>query len=344
MRHVHVARLTFAAAAFVVLGCKVPTGEEGHKDPANGTGLTKDWAFTMSLAHNNFTVAQNATDTNIVTFTRVGGFTGPIHLSFLNPDSGVVLTSEPITATGTVTTTRLMTHVNGPHNPFANAVYGLSAQAADSTEVEGQFTNVNFSIVRKDGTFTIAPAAMSVGRGQSVQQRISIIRTNYTVPVPMNIINAPTGMTATFSPNPIADTVTQMTLSVDASVPEGVYNIGVRANEGTNFQGTAPVAVTVTAPGSFTLSTTVNPLAVPKGQTVPAGINITRTNFSGPISFTVNGVPAGVTTTFASPVTGNNFSVSFTNPASGVSGSFPITITGSAAGLTSQVVTLTVNF
>src|SRR6476619_4207872 len=125
MPHVQVVRLAFLASAFSVLSCKLPVGEDAKTDPANGTGTVKNWAMTMSLAHNNFTVAQNATDTNIVTFTRTGGFTGPINIEVQNPDSGVVVTSEPVTATGAITTTRLMTHVNGPHPPFASAIYNI---------------------------------------------------------------------------------------------------------------------------------------------------------------------------------------------------------------------------
>lgn len=345
MRRVQLLRLAFLAAAFTMVSCKVPVGDDSHTDPGNGSGATKNWSFTMSLQHNNFTVAQLATDTNIVTFTRAGGFTGPINLEFMNPDSGVVLTSEPITTTGATTTTRLMTHVNGPHPPFASAIYGVHA-APVSTEVEGQFANVNFSIVRKDGTFINVPTTLSVGRGQGVQQRVSIIRTNYTAPVPFVLVlfnNAPAGITATFSPNPVIDTVTQMTLSVDASVPEGTYSLGVRSSEGTSFQGTAPVALTVTPAGSITMTPVLSTLAIPKNTTVPGGVNITRSNYAGPLTITLSGVPAGVTTSIANPVTGNNFSISFTNTATGTPGSYPITVTATGPGLSPVSITITIN-
>src|SRR5437870_1855616 len=121
MQHLRVFRFGFLFSALALSSCKIPIGEPANTDPGNGTGKTQDWSFTMALAHNNFTVAQNATDTNIVTYTRVGGFTGAINLEFNNPDSGVTLTSEPVTTTGAVTTTRLMTHVGGSHGPFAAA-------------------------------------------------------------------------------------------------------------------------------------------------------------------------------------------------------------------------------
>jgi len=210
-----------------------------------------------------------------------------------------------------------------------------------SDQVTQQQLNINFAIVRRNGTFVNAPSVMSVGAGQATNARISLIRTNYTAAVPMTLFNAPSGVTATFSPNPVTDTVTQMTLSADATTVPGTYNIGVRGNEGTSFQATAPVALTVTPPGTISLSTAINPLAVPKNTSVPAGITITRTNYSASVTITLSGVPAGVTTTFASPVAGNTFSITFTNSGTGVPGAYPIVITASGPGLTGTLPTLT---
>jgi len=317
-------------------------GEGSVTDPANGTGPVKNWSFTISPSHNNFTVQASTTDTMVLTITRVGGFTGPVNLEIMNPDQGVTVTSEPVTTTGAITTTRVLTKVNGPHLPLADDGYGIHA-APVSTEVEGQSLDVHYSIVRKTGTFINVPTALSVGRGQSITQRVTITRTQYDALVPFNLVFAPTGITATFSPNPVADTVTQMTLSVDASVAEGTYNIGVRDNEGTTFQGTAPIALTVTPPGSFTISLSTNTLAVPKNSTVPIGVTITRTNFTGPVTFTVSGVPAGVGAIFTNPANGTSFQISFGNGGTSVPGAYPILITASAVGVPSVSVTLTIN-
>ncbi len=342
MRHLHVLRLASVAIACVTLGCQLPVGEAAKTDPANGTGSVKNWAFTISPSHNNFTVQAGTTDTMVLTITRVGGFTGPVNLEIMNPDGGVTVTSEPVTTTGAITTTNVLTKVNGPHLPLADVGYGIHA-APVSTDVEGQSLDVKYSIVRKTGTFINAPATLSVGRGQSISQRITITRTSYDLPVPFTLFNAPQGVTATFSPNPVTDTVTQMTLTADASAVEGTYSIGVRDNEGTTFQGTAPVTLTVTAPGSIAISTPINPLAVPKNTTVPAGIIITRTNYTGPVTITVSGVPDGVTTAFTSPVSGNNVPINFINSGSGTPGAYPILITASGPGLTSVSLTLTIN-
>ena len=346
MRHLQALRLVAVAAVVAASACKLPVGEGSQTDPANGSGSTQNWAMSIALAHDNFTVAQAATDTNIVTITRTGGFTGPVNFEFNNQDSGLVITAEPVSTTGAVTTTRILTAVKSLHPPFAGLVYNMHAVPV-STQVEGAFADVHLSVVRKNGTFIIAPATLSVGRGQSVVQRISIIRTNYSPAVPLNLVFAPAGMTATFSPNPIAvnDTVSQMTLTADASVAEGVYSVGVRSSEGvTGIQGTAPVAVTVTPPGSFTFGLSTGTLAVPKNATVPVGVTIARTNFAGPITFAVTGVPAGVNVIINNPATTNNFQISFGNTGTSVPGSYQVQVTATAVGVTSPPpVTLTLN-
>lgn len=350
MRQVQVSRLAVVVATLTLLSCKLPVGDEEHKtDPANGTGETRNWAFTISPSHNNFTIETGATDTTILTITRTGGFTGPVTLDFVytnGPDAGVTTIGESITETGAVTTSRIITKVFGGHPAVTNFTVNVHAGPV-SNEVAGVFLDLKYNIVKKTGTFINVPTALSVGRGQSLFQRVSITRTNYDLPVPFNLVlfnGAPAGITATFSPNPMTDTVTQMTLVADASVPEGTYSIGVRSSEGTSFQGTAPIALTVTPPGTVSLAAVLSTLAIPKNSTVPGGVNVTRTNYAGPVTITLSGVPAGVTTALSqNPVTGNQFSINFTNTATGTPGSYPIVVTATGPGLSSVSITITIN-
>jgi hypothetical protein len=344
MRRRHTLR--FAALTFgcVVFGCS-KLGEENRTDPTNGTGSVKNWAFTVSASKDNFTLETAATDTTILTVTRTGGFTGAVTFDLVTlagPDAGVTLTTEAITQTGAITTTRLIAKIGSAHVPVNDFKVRIHAQPA-SDEVMGQFLDLTFNIVRKPGIFITVPATLSIGKGQLVSASVSFTRTSFDAAVPMNIIGAPAGVSATFSPNPVAGTSTQMTIAADPSVPEGVYNIGVRGNEGLPGQGTAPLALTVTAPGTFTVSLSTSTLSVPKNSTVPMAVNITRSNFTGPVTFTLSGVPGGVTATFATnPVTANTVQLSFTNN-TGISGTYQILITAASAGAPNVQVALTLN-
>lgn len=345
MRHLHVLRLASIAIACAAVGCKLPVGDPVKTDPANGTGSVKNWAFTISPSHNNFTLEAGSTDTTIVTVTRTGGFTGAINLEFTfqnGPDAGITMTGENVTETGVITTSRIITKVAAGHAAVTDSVNVHAAPV--SNEVQGQFFMFKFNITKKPGVFVTAPGTLSVGRGQSIGAHISISRTSFDAPVPMNLVGAPAGVTATFSPNPVTDTATQMTLTTDASVAEGTYSIGVRANDGTTFQATAPVTLTVIPPGTISISLTSASLVLPKNSTVPTGVSITRTNYPGPVTFSLSALPAGVTASIApNPVSTNSVQINFTNSGSGVAGSYPILVTASGVGLNSVSVTLTLN-
>ena len=343
--------LALLASAVLVLfegSCKSVAGGDEKSDPANGTGDPHTWAYSLSFSKDNFDIKQGATDTVIVTITRTGGFTGPVTIQAFIPPGGTppTATIEPITSTGAVTTTRIIITVPGNFALINGFIIGIGSQAANDNVPEVT-KDLRMNILRKDGVFVSVAPTLSVGQGQSGGLRVSFTRTNFTASIPMSIALAAgvTGITATFNPNPVTDTVTNMTLSVASSVALGTYNVGVRAFEGQGtLQATAPVTLTVTPPGSFTFTLSSGTLFVPRGTTVPIGITINRTNFSAPITFGVDGAPAGMGIVISNPAINNNFSVGFANTGALAAGSYPVVITASAPGAQTQTANLTVTF
>lgn len=103
-------------------------------------------------------------------------------------------------------------------------------------------------------------------------------------------------------------------------------------------------------PGSFTLSATPNSVSVIPGSNNSATIGITPQNgFSGSVSLSASGLPAGVTASF-NPASATSMSVvTFTASASAVPGTVTVTIKGASGNLTgsttiSLTVTATPNF
>jgi len=338
--------LATAALVLSAMSCKAVGGDE-KSDPANGSGDPHNWAYSLSFSKDNFDIKQGATDTVIVTITRTGGFTGPVTVSAFVPPGGTppTATIEPITSTGVVTTTRIIITIPSNFSLINGFIIGIASQATNDNVPEVT-KDLHMNILRKDGVFVTAPATLSVGQGQSGGLRVSFTRTNFTAPIPMSIALAAgiTGITATFDPNPVTDTVTTMTLNVASSVALGTYNVGVRAFEGqTSLQATAPVTLTVTQPGSFTFSLSSNTLFVPRNTTVPIGITINRTNFSAPITFGVDGAPAGLGITISNPALTSSFSIGFSNTGATPAGAYPVTITASAQGVQTQTANLTIN-
>ena len=96
--------------------------------------------------------------------------------------------------------------------------------------------------------------------------------------------------------------------------------------------------LTPQAYSNFKLATTVSSAAVKQGANAAASVSILRTNFTSGVALQVSGLPAGATATFAAnPSTASTaaFSVATNpDPAATPVGTYPLTITGVAGGLT----------
>jgi hypothetical protein len=331
----------FAGFLLLSIACSVP-GKPS--DPANGKGDPDHWSYTLTASPSEFTITQGGTDTVIVTITRAGGFTGPVALQAnLPPGPGITVVVQDITTTGVTTTSRVIVTLGGAYPLGANSLFLGSTPANDQVEQPAGL-ELHMNVTRKNGVFILTQQSISIGKGQSGSVRVVLARTAFDGPVPMSLATNVAGLTATYSPNPVIDTVTQMTLSVASTVAEGTYSVGVRAFEGvTGQQATGPLSLIVTAPGSISFAFTTNPLFLPKNATVPTGVIITRTNYSGPVTFTLSGVPAGVNAIVNNPAIGNNFQISFGGTAAAVAGNYPIVVTASGEGLQNVSATLTLN-
>jgi subtilase family serine protease len=97
-------------------------------------------------------------------------------------------------------------------------------------------------------------------------------------------------------------------------------------------------------PGSFTLSATPNSVSVVQGSSRSATIGVTPQNgFSGSVSLSASGLPAGVTASFNPTSTTSTSILTFTASASAATGAFIATIKGVSGNLTnSTTVSLTV--
>lgn len=114
--------------------------------------------------------------------------------------------------------------------------------------------------------------------------------------------------------------------------------------------GTVPVTVTVNGNVSnapnFTVTTVQQPnytlacpatLAVNRGTNAAVTCMLTRTSFTGSVSFSVSGLPTGVTAALnPASTTGNSTTVTFTAGANATLGTANVTISAAAMGLTTR--------
>ena len=99
---------------------------------------------------------------------------------------------------------------------------------------------------------------------------------------------------------------------------------------------TVTVEVTVTSPETPDYMLGVSPasLTINQGAAEDAQVTITRSNFAGAVTLAAEGLPANVSAAFSdNPTAGNTSTMTVTVGAAAVTGSYTVTIRGTATGL-----------
>jgi secreted trypsin-like serine protease len=193
---------------------------------------------------------------------------------------------------------------------------------------------------------SVEPANGSVAAGRSLSVTARTTEgPDGPASVKLGATGLPAGVTAVFQPESVTTGGTsKLTFDAAANAANGTYRVTVSAS-GTTTATTA-FTLTVTGggdpePGDFTLG------ATPSSVTVAAGRNAatTITSAGGPatVALTASGVPDGVRAVFqpSSITTGSNAKLTFDAAANAVAGTYPVTVTGTAAGGTAATTTVT---
>src|SRR3989454_622642 len=146
-------------------------------------------------------------------------------------------------------------------------------------------------------TLSLAPAALTVVQGANGTATVTITRTNFTGAVTLSLGGAPTGVTGSFNPAAPTGTSATLTVSVGGAVAAGVYNLTV---DGTATAGnrSTPLTLTVSEAPDYSLSLAPAALTIAQAANGTATVTITRTNFTGAVTLSLGGAPAGVTGAF----------------------------------------------
>src|SRR5207302_1633834 len=179
-----------------------------------------------------------------------------------------------------------------------------------------------------DYTLSLSPAALTVDPGATGTTTVTIARTNFTGAVTLSLGNAPTGVTGSFNPAAPTGTSSTLTVSVGAAVAAGTYNLTVDGT-GAPGQRSTPLTLTVRAAPGYALAVAPAALTIGQGATGSTTVTITRTNFSGAVTLSVGGAPAGVTGSFdpAAP-TGTSSTLTLSVGAAVAPGVYNLTVDG----------------
>ncbi len=186
------------------------------------------------------------------------------------------------------------------------------------------------TVIYSPGTFglSVTTAPLNVVPGVPATDTVQINRTNYFSPVTITAVSD-AGITITPSESPSPGTQTTLTVNVPNTVAVGTTHSVTVTAVGVDL---APVVTTfavvaVTTP-TFTMSVQNAPLTITAGTTsLPDNVNITRTNFNGPITLS-DSAALGITVNYSS------------QPGTGLTGTFTVSVSPSMPPNT-YIVTLT---
>src|SRR5256712_390761 len=195
-----------------------------------------------------------------------------------------------------------------------------------------------------DYTLSLAPTALTIVQGATGTTTVTITRTNFSGAVTLSLGGAPTGVTGSFSPSAPTGTTSALTVSVGAAVAPGVYNLTVAGTGGPGNRST-PLTLTVSPAPDYAVSLTPAGLTSGQGATGRTAGAITRTNFTGAVTWRLGSAPTGVTGAFdpAAP-TGTSSALTVSVGAAVAPGVYNLTVAGSGSpGNRSTPLTLTVS-
>lgn len=346
---------TTSTTLSVTAAASVAPGTYNFTIRGQATGLTDQTAsvsltvtaapsIALTLAPTSASVAQGATTTYTATVARTN-FAGAVAVAVTGAPTGVTtnitnagdvstvtVTVAASTATGTYT---LATSATGTGVTAASANFALTVTAAPTSSI----------------AIAAAPAAISVQAGGSaVPTTVTITRTAFTgavVIAPQS--GVPAGVTTTNNPSgPTLGNSVDVAFTAAASTTPGTYTVVLQGSGNGATSGTTQVALTVTAAAASSIALAASPptlTATAGGAAVTSALTLTRTNFTGNVTFAATGAPNGMTASVApATTTGTTATLTVTAGASTVAGTYPITVSATGTGVTaaSAVVSVTV--
>ncbi|MGE0440124.1 MAG: beta strand repeat-containing protein [Gemmatimonadales bacterium] len=332
----HIGRLGLGLAAALGTACG-SSGGDGGTNPGDNP------AIAISISKSSLTIQQGGSDNLTATITRSGGFTGNVNIVTEGAPAGVTAAASNVATSGGTTTGTITVSVAASAAP---GTYNLTVRASGSgVSDKTQALTLTITAAPVAGiAISVSPVTVNANQGASGTATVTITRTAFTGAVTLAAEGAPAGVTAAFAPNGTTGTTSTLTLQVGAAVAVGNYNLTLRGTGTGVSDATTPIQLTVAAAPAFAISTIApSPLNVTQGQQGTAEVTLTRTNFTGAVTLSLDNPPAGVTGTFAPPApTGTTSTLTVQVAGSVAPGNYQLTVKGTGTGVSDQTKTFTV--
>ncbi len=289
-------------------------------------------SFTLSSSP-SVALGQGSSGTAYVYVNPQYGFAGNVNLSVSGLPSGVTasFSQNPTTSNSVLTLTASSAAAPGQ---YALTITGTSGTQTVTTPV---------ALGIYAPSFILSPGSIAVGQGGVGTANVGVYpQYGFSGSVNLSVSGLPSGVTASWSPNP-ATTYSTLTLTTSSSAVPGQYTVTITGTSGTHTV-TATMFLGIYVPG-FTLSSSAYNLSMNEGSSATATIYANpQWGFTGSVNLAASGLPSGVTASFSpNPSTGNS-TLTLVTSDTATSGNAIVTITGTSGSLTSSTtISLTVN-
>lgn len=285
------------------------------------TGTQSSPSFSIASSPAALSITPGTTVTSAITVTASNGFSGAVAMTVTGLPAGVTASFSSTSASGSGTLTL---------SASSSAVAGKSAitVSGKSGSIVSTFA-IGLTVTAASGfTLSNSPASIALVQGTSAKTTITVSAVNgFSGTVVLSTSALPAGVTAVFARGTVAGT-SILTLSASASAAMGTTTVTVIGNSGSL---TETAAITLTVSGSPTFALTASPasLSLTQGASASSVVGVNGQNgFSGSVSLSVSGLPAGVTGSF------NQSTLTLSAGSSAPPGTATITVTGTSGGLT----------
>jgi Pro-kumamolisin, activation domain/FG-GAP-like repeat/Bacterial Ig-like domain (group 3)/FG-GAP repeat len=274
-------------------------------------------AFTLS-GPGSVNIGQGMSGTSYVTVVPQYGFAGNVTFALSGLPSGVTALWNPNPTTGTSLLTLTASSSAAPGNSTLT-ITGTSGNLKATTTVTLGIYAPSFTISN--------PGTVNVGQGTSLTTQVYVNpQYGFTGKVNFSVSGLPSGVTASFSPNPTTGFST-LTVTAGSTAPVGQYTLTITGTSG-NLTATTALMVAVYTP-TFTLSS--YGLNVGQGTYGTAFVFVnSQYGFAGHVNLVVSGLPSGVTASFSpNPATAGSV-LTVTAGSTAPVGQYTLTITGTS--------------
>jgi hypothetical protein len=292
-------------------------------------GATNSPTFSVT-APSTLSIAAGASGTDTITISPQQGFSAAVSLAASGLPSGVTASFSPASATASSTLT-LTAASSAASGTTTITITGTSGTLTSTARIALTITSA------PGFTLSATPASLNLAQGSATTSSIAIAKqSGFTGTVSLAASGLPSGVTAAFGAVSAAGAST-LTLTASASAALGASVISITGTSA-NLQNSATINLTVGSSNGFTIAASPASLNITAGGS-SAGSTITVTpqgSFTGTASFSVSGLPTGVTAAFSPASTAHTTTLTFNASASATPGASTVTVTGTAGTLTSK--------